>query len=460
MSNTDRDSMLERWADGMERLEQYYEGIYGPPATPPSLPPITTRDAMLEAIADGMERAKRNINKKSTTYHSDSVAYVKTVPAGNVHYASIEQIGGRTLVWIQLMYDPTMTDASNWGNKISPSNFTTSVANNVLTFKRTSSGSNVQIYCKTNSYAPIIGHKYLVSATISADVEIQTARFYVGSSGNAFEIFTTPTQTNAFIECSALTVNTIILQCAGASLAVDNSIYISNFVAYDLTLMFGAGNEPTTVEEFQQQFPAVWYAYNPGTLLSAGVTDVVSKDSNDTTIDTYSIPAEVQALTGYGWSAGSVYNYIDYEAKKFIQNVASVDLSTLTWGYGPSVGWSATLNAKNPADDDTVFNGISATLTPVTRNAQATAFSGGTDAGMVSVSGGKVYVGTGDIGIVPSGTLYYELATPIETDISAYLTDDNLIEVESGGTLTFPNANGDDYRIDVPSSVTFVVGEP
>ena len=52
---------------------------------------------------------------------------------------------------------------------------------------------------------------------------------------------------------------------------------------------------------------------------------------------------------------------------------------------------------------------------------------------------------------------YYELATPQEIDISAYLTDDNLIEVEAGGTLTFPNSNGDDYRIPVPSSETYMV---
>ena len=53
--------------------------------------------------------------------------------------------------------------------------------------------------------------------------------------------------------------------------------------------------------------------------------------------------------------------------------------------------------------------------------------------------------------------MYYELQTPIEVDISAYITDDNLISVESGGTLTFPNSNGDDYRIDVPSSETYMV---
>ena len=54
-------------------------------------------------------------------------------------------------------------------------------------------------------------------------------------------------------------------------------------------------------------------------------------------------------------------------------------------------------------------------------------------------------------------TVYYELATPQEIDISAYLTDDNLIEVEAGGSLTFPNSNGTDYQIPVPSAETYMV---
>ena len=54
--------------------------------------------------------------------------------------------------------------------------------------------------------------------------------------------------------------------------------------------------------------------------------------------------------------------------------------------------------------------------------------------------------------------MVYELATPIEVDISQYLTDDNLISVESsGGTLTFPNSNGDNYRLPVPSEETYMI---
>ena len=52
---------------------------------------------------------------------------------------------------------------------------------------------------------------------------------------------------------------------------------------------------------------------------------------------------------------------------------------------------------------------------------------------------------------------YYKLKTPQEIDISEYLTDDNLINVEAGGTLTFPNSNGTDYQIPVPSEETYMI---
>ena len=452
---TDRDSMLERWANGAETLAQHYEDLYGPPPDPPTLPAITTRDGLLEAIVDATVRAKRNINKISPTYHNTDSAYVKTVPSGDVHYASLEQIGGKTLVWNQLMYDGQFTDVTNWTANASPSTFTFSTVNNVLKVTRDSGSANLLLINAVNRQTSIATHKYYMSADISGDVS-RSVRLYAGSGYT--NVATDTTLANYSTIVTASNAGAIGIQVVNTQLAINGYIETKNFFVTDLTLLCGAGNEPTTVDQFKTQFPALYYAFTLGTLLSADVTSVVSKDAEDTTIDTYTIPADIQALTGYGWSAGSVYNYIDFERKVFVQNVGFVDLSALTFGYGPSVGWSATLpNVKNPADDDTAFNGLSATLKVTDRNTQAAAFDGGTDAGMVSVAGGKVYVGTGSISIIPSGTLIYELDTPVETDISAYLADDGLIEVEAGGTLTFPNSNGDDYRIPVPSTETFWV---
>lgn len=57
------------------------------------------------------------------------------------------------------------------------------------------------------------------------------------------------------------------------------------------------------------------------------------------------------------------------------------------------------------------------------------------------------------------GTEVKALATPIVTDISTLIPDDFLrnIEVESGGSITFKNSNGDSYRIPVPSEEEYIV---
>ena len=50
----------------------------------------------------------------------------------------------------------------------------------------------------------------------------------------------------------------------------------------------------------------------------------------------YTIPQAIQNLDGYGWSAGTARNYVDYENKRYVQCVNSVDLGTLNWVAGDS----------------------------------------------------------------------------------------------------------------------------
>lgn len=94
---------------------------------------------------------------------------------------------------------------------------------------------------------------------------------------------------------------------------------------FDLTQMFGAGNEPASVEEFEKMFPADYYPYNAGEIISAGTEEVPVGDT------THQIPEAIKALPGYGWSAGTAKNYVDYENKRYVQCVDSVDLGTLPW---------------------------------------------------------------------------------------------------------------------------------
>lgn len=48
----------------------------------------------------------------------------------------------------------------------------------------------------------------------------------------------------------------------------------------DLTQIFGSGNEPSTVEEFEAMFPLDYYPYSDGTLMSMGTKDVVEQGKN------------------------------------------------------------------------------------------------------------------------------------------------------------------------------------
>ena len=50
--------------------------------------------------------------------------------------------------------------------------------------------------------------------------------------------------------------------------------YVFDLEIFDLTAMFGAGNEPTTAQEFIRLFPLPYYEYNIGTLLSCKTNKV------------------------------------------------------------------------------------------------------------------------------------------------------------------------------------------
>ena len=438
MPITTKDGLLEAWVTQIEAMEQNLEALYGPPGITPTLPDITTINGMIEAITEQAESAYVGMAKLYGAYHSDTHVYNLAMPSNLMDWYGVKKVGGRTIVWNQIAAESMYrTDGS------------VSVG---VTCTHTEKGFTLTGTTNATSNSYMIREKFPSSRVYAVKGTPVQSGIALRLSTNG-STYTTVSEGFVFTSNADSSVWTYIAIKPSATGIEVNLEWTPQI--FDLTTMFGAGNEPTTYEEFAAMFPAEYYEYNAGTLMSAGVTDIVTMNGADT-VDAYTVPAEVQALAGYGMTCPNRTNYIDFEAKKFYQYVGSVDLSTLTWGYGPSVGWSATLNAKNPADDDTIFNGISATLTPVTRNVQATAFSGGTDAGMVSVSGGKVYVGTGDINTVPSGVLHYELATPVETDISAYLTDTPAPHVESGWDIIFKNQHGDDYRIPVPVQADYI----
>lgn len=183
----------------------------------------------------------------------------------------------------------------------------------------------------------------------------------------------------------------------------------------------------------------------------------------------YQIPEVIKALPGYGWSAGTARNYVDYENKRYVQCVNSVDLGTLNWVAGDSgkVGFqtSQVTGQKLTKNYNILPNIICSKYLAKTQNAMwgKTSVTGITTNASVD---GYVYVNdtsytdaTAFKQAMQGVILYYELATPIVTDISSLIPDDFLrnIEVEAGGSITFKNSNDNSYRIPVPSEEEYIV---
>ena len=183
----------------------------------------------------------------------------------------------------------------------------------------------------------------------------------------------------------------------------------------------------------------------------------------------YQIPEAIRNLPGYGWSAGTAKNWVDYENKKYYQCVQSVDLGTLEWFAGESgkvnFQTSQVTGQKLTKNYNILPNIICSKYLAKTQNAMwgKTSVTGITTNASVD---GYVYVNDASYTDAAafkqamSGVmLYYELETPIVTDISTLIDDDFLrnIEVEAGGSVTFKNSNGDSYRIPVPSEEEYIV---
>lgn len=186
----------------------------------------------------------------------------------------------------------------------------------------------------------------------------------------------------------------------------------------------------------------------------------------------HKIPEAIKALPGYGWSAGTARNYVDYENKRYVQCVDSVDLGTLDWKFNTSSGvgnhFYGSVKHFNfkylGAFGTTVYNILCSKYVTVARSSnvfvdKTLTVDGSTTVLQIQVKDTAYTDATAFKQAMQGVMLYYELANPIITDISDLIPDDFLrnLTVEAGGSVTFKNSNGDNYKIPVPSEEEYIV---
>lgn len=204
--------------------------------------------------------------------------------------AVIDKVNGNSVVWNQKV----PYDVSKWRGDVG----SMTIDGSVITL---SCGSSSYVEKMTLDQCIIAGHKYYTRATI-----VETA----GLSRISLS------DTDSFIASDAAgTYSSIKVASSNADLKIVNMGGVGQGATFkdvlfvDLTQMFGAGNEPSTVEEFLQRKPKVAdeYAYNEGTIVNNKVEKVVTTGRNlfdsSTAIDGKTIIDDtgVEVINSLGW---------------------------------------------------------------------------------------------------------------------------------------------------------------
>ncbi|WP_410066412.1 hypothetical protein [Ruminococcus sp.] len=407
---------------------------------------VKLTDKELQRRVDALYSIGQGVTHK---FEMDSeTAYQKAVPTGG-KLMSVKSVGGRSIVWNQLIPDSII-------------HVTVTIDEDVAEEKWLK-----QIVADTSPIAQAIGHKVVGKCIrdINNPSSYVTVRFGNNNVNvsNGSERYTT-TENGIYTLPSGVgnPPQLYFRAFAGATAGT----YEFTLQLYDLTAMFGIGNEPASVEEFEKIFPADYYPYAAGEIGSAGVTEVAVGDT------AYSIPEAIRNLPGYGWSAGTARNYIDYENKKYYKCVDSMDLGMVNWQVetSPTFGtyFSTFIDSKKfkkngdftQKRQNILCDRYITVKRAVSEYVDKTILLDGTAAivTQIQIKDTAYTDATAFKQAMQDVMLYYELATPIVTDISDLLTDDFLrnIEVEAGGSVTFKNGN-DNYHIPVPSEEEYIV---
>lgn len=491
-------------------------------------------------------------------FETDSdTAYQKAVPTG-AKLMSVKSVGGRSIVWNQLV--KTNTDFSN-----TITDTRTFFMLKLMTFDSNGTVKEQKILIWNSNEIKSVKNSFIFKITADGN----TVSIRHNGEKKDIRIYENATTQTIANHTYYLSIN-----IKSADPSTVGGLQCNNLMLIDLTQMFGSGNEPTSVEEFGKMFPADYYPYNAGEIVSSGTEEVVEQGANlyygtdmlkcgsddyeyiansyrcktiklkpktaytlsftsdktseiillmnvNTVVNsqpyldfrktsdnrsyrtgddgclyvgvyagngavasadvvkrlseceimisegdtptayapyhrtTYPIPEAIKALPGYGWSAGTVRNYVDYENKQYHQCVGSVDLGTVNWNIDNGIRWYTYVLPKYLTDKNAMCNKLIYSSN-IESNDESKWINSG--AGFFEIFVANVTT-SDDVAEKMSGViLYYELESPIVTDISTLIPDDFLrnIEVESGGSVTFKNSN-DSYRIPVPNEEEYVV---
>ncbi len=246
---------------------------------------------------------------------------------------------------------------------------------------------------------------------------------------------------------------------SGANVGDTVTVYANNL--FDLTQLFGSGNEPSTVEEFESWLVnnigyRDYYAYNPGEIISNNTEKLEVYDTDSTLISeldlnlasiTGKLNGEGESVTIFPdgmRSAGTAHDSLivdeDGWCRKAVRRMTEVNLGDQSWGYSGERFRSEI--ADLPQDRNSALLCPKYIRTTASTNAEDKTIYHGAYYGRVRVAiKDTAYTDAATFKTAMSGVpLIYELDTPLEYELDTPIFMG--IKTQQGGVIRQLPENG------------------
>ena len=219
--------------------------------------------------------------------------------------ATLRSVQGAAVGWNQKVVNGNFESASYWTGRES----TIAVVDGVATVTPNSEGTYKGLIqtATLQTETMIVGHKYYIGVTCKSSAVANLQLSCSGVSGTAFANL----PANQWKRCTGFWTTSVetegrLYALITSTLTTADTVQFKDAILVDLTQMFGSGNEPSTVAEFEHMFPEAYYPYSAPTLKAVQISGIRSTDAQGGELD--SVEWTAQTIRAAGSVADVLYS--------------------------------------------------------------------------------------------------------------------------------------------------------
>lgn len=310
------------------------------------------KDGFYETLGAGTALNLQGNTSKDVTFTYRTAGGTEDIASG---LATIKSIKGNTVVWNQVVKNGNFADGTTGWTAGSYSTMSINEDGSIRITNNLNGNGNFDI--RKNYLKFELNHKYYHNVVVKPSIDMQIQPLFNNERGKNFSV-SANTLANLKQIYTVTKANSTLFRPALVSdkdsRVADAYFDVYSTEAIDLTLMFGAGNEPSTVEEFEEWLTnnvgyQDYYEYSKPTMLSADANSLETVGFNQWD-GTYS-------QDGYWYNANA--DTVGTDSNYAISNFISVFPNTeyfIKGTYGANVGMAFYDKDKVNLKQSVVYN--------------------------------------------------------------------------------------------------------